>query len=546
MLCFCYRFRGDMAEKRKKTVVTMEERFRALKRLDAGETAKKIAVEMGVGTSTVSDWKKSRNEIEKWCSSQASTTGIKKLKMMKKAPNNHINECLYLWFTQRREQGLPISGPLLKEKALHFNKEIGGDNDFKASEGWLESWKNRYGVRKLQICGEKLSAEPEDVEDFKNTLHSLLEEEGITGDQLYNCDETGLNYKMLPTYTLASKQEDSAPGYKKKKERVTILACSNATGAHKLTLGFIGKSKKPRAFKNCRDFSSLPVWYRHQKSAWMNSILFKEWFHNQFVPQVEKHLEKNNLPRKAVLLLDNAPSHPDQEELKDGEIKCLFLPPNVTSLCQPMDQGVLEAMKRVYRRKLLTVLIAGMDEGENVIETLKKVDMLDVVMWVAQAWDDIKPITLVRSWRKLLDHKASDEWTGEITEEASNETSNEEEIAELVKNLPGCKEMNEDEVNKWLNADEINELTDSDILDMVCKNDDTNSDNEGDESTDIKQVVMSHSEAFKSFEALLCYVQSQEDTCASDVMLLKRLRDMASKKRVQCGKQQKITNFFKN
>lgn len=540
---FFHRFCADMAEKRKKTVVTMDEKFRALKRLDAGETAKKIAVEMGVGTSTISDWKKHRNEIEKWCSTQASTIGMKKLKMMKKAPNDQINECLYLWFTQRREQGLPMSGPLLKEKALHFNKELGNDDDFKASEGWLESWKNRYGVRKLQISGEKLSAQPYDVEVFKQTLHSLLEEEGYTGDQLYNCDETGLNYKMLPTYTLASQQENSAPGYKKKKERVTILACSNATGSHKLPLGFIGKSKKPRAFKNFRDLSSLPVWYRHQKSAWMNCLIFKEWFHNQFVPQVEKYLANNNLPRKAVLLLDNAPSHPDEKELKDGEIECIFLPPNVTSLCQPMDQGVLETMKRFYRRKLLTVLIAGMDEGEIITETLKKVDMLDVVMWVSQAWDDIKQITLVRSWRKLLDHKASDEWTGEKPEEFTNE---DEDIGELVKILPGCEEIKEDEVNKWLNSDEVYEVTDGDILDMVCKSDDKNSENEEDENNDNKPIVMSHSEAFKSFEALLCYVQSQEDTSASDVMLLKRLRDMASKKRVQCGKQQKITNFFKN
>lgn len=68
---------------KKKTVVTMDEKLRSLKRLDAGETAKKIAVEMGVGTSTVSDWKKHRHEIEKWCSIQASTTEMKKLKMMK-------------------------------------------------------------------------------------------------------------------------------------------------------------------------------------------------------------------------------------------------------------------------------------------------------------------------------------------------------------------------------------------------------------------------------------------------------------------------------
>ena len=74
---------------------------------------------------------------------------------------------------------------------------------------------------------------------FKDNLFKFIEKEGISGEQLYNCDETGLNYKMLPTKTLASKREAAAPGYKKSKERVTILACSNATGNHKLRLTLV-------------------------------------------------------------------------------------------------------------------------------------------------------------------------------------------------------------------------------------------------------------------------------------------------------------------
>jgi hypothetical protein len=29
-----------------------------------------------------------------------------------------------------------------------------------------------------------------------------------------------------------------------------------------------------------------------------------------------------------------------------GDIRAIFLPPNLTSLCQPMDQDVLEALKK--------------------------------------------------------------------------------------------------------------------------------------------------------------------------------------------------------
>ena len=57
---------------------------------------------------------------------------------------------------------------------------------------------------------------------------------------------------MLPLKMLAFREEKSAPGYKRSKEKVTILACSNATGSYKLKLVLISKSKNPRAFKNIK------------------------------------------------------------------------------------------------------------------------------------------------------------------------------------------------------------------------------------------------------------------------------------------------------
>lgn len=100
------------------------------------------------------------------------------------------------------------------------------------------------------ISGEALSAKKDSVPVFTEYLHGLIEKEGISGEQLYNCDETRLKFKMLPSKTLVSKKEATAPGFKKSKERVTVLACSNATGNHKPRLTLIKKSKKPRAFKN--------------------------------------------------------------------------------------------------------------------------------------------------------------------------------------------------------------------------------------------------------------------------------------------------------
>lgn len=80
---------------------------------------------------------------------------------------------------------MPISGPILKEKALLFNKEIGNESDFKANEGWLEKWKPRYVVRQLKISSGKLSADEKSMlVEFKVFLHKLLDKEAISGDQL--------------------------------------------------------------------------------------------------------------------------------------------------------------------------------------------------------------------------------------------------------------------------------------------------------------------------------------------------------------------------
>lgn len=89
----------------------------------------------------------------------------------------------------------------------------------------------------------------EELAKFKRQFHKIIDHRGLTGDAFYNVDETGLFYRMLPNKTLVSQEERVAPEYKKSKERVTVMACSNVTGTHKLKLALTGKSKHPRAFK---------------------------------------------------------------------------------------------------------------------------------------------------------------------------------------------------------------------------------------------------------------------------------------------------------
>ena len=68
---------------------------------------------------------------------------------------------------------------------------------------------------------------------------------------------------------------------------------------------------------------------------------------------------------RAILILDNAPAYPSEDILssEDGKIKVLFMPPNTTSILQPMDQGVISAMKRHYIRRYLDEVLVVIEDG---------------------------------------------------------------------------------------------------------------------------------------------------------------------------------------
>ncbi|XP_053949240.1 jerky protein homolog-like, partial [Anastrepha ludens] len=169
----------------------------------------------------------------------------------------------------------------------------------------------------------------------------------LCNDQLYNADESRLFWRLLPEKTYATSLEKRTPGVKSEKQRITFLCCLNATGSHKLKLLVIGKAKNPCCFKNFQ----CPTDYKSSKSAWMTAAIFKQWFPESFVPQVTSFSKEKPLPIKALLLIDNAPSYPNEAELttENGQISAMFMPPTVTPLIQPMDQNAIKITKLHYR-----------------------------------------------------------------------------------------------------------------------------------------------------------------------------------------------------
>lgn len=79
-----------------------------------------------------------------------------------------------------------------------------GEKDFKASNGWLDGFKARHDIVFKQPQGEAGDIDFEAVDNWRQTvLQQKLAE--FNENDIFNVDETGLFWKLLPSKTLAFK-----------------------------------------------------------------------------------------------------------------------------------------------------------------------------------------------------------------------------------------------------------------------------------------------------------------------------------------------------
>jgi len=129
-----------------------------------------------------------------------------------------------------------------------------------------------------ELCRRKTQGEAEDadtsgVELARSVLPKILKgwEEKYGREYVANLDETGLLWKLLPSWTLSD--TSSAAGTKMRKDRMTVVPVVSATGKL-LVKAIINKSKRPHAFGRTFQPSQLGVeWYNNAK-AWMRADIF--------------------------------------------------------------------------------------------------------------------------------------------------------------------------------------------------------------------------------------------------------------------------------
>lgn len=129
-----------------------------------------------------------------------------------------------------------------------------------------------------------------------------------------------------------------------------------------------------------------------------------------------------------MLILDNAPCHPDLDELNSvhGNFEVVYLPRNVTPVIQPMEQGLISMTKKLYKKNLLRSLLHN--DKKQSIEYFSHLNFQEALILLSKSWNGVDFSSLQKAWKSLL---------GDITLDIKNSllTNN---LNENVKELSTC------------------------------------------------------------------------------------------------------------
>lgn len=408
---------GEGSGTKKRRQFSLAEKLKIISAVQGGRKKKDVAQEYRISASTLSTFLKDKEKIQGQVAQHETDPSRKRICA---ATFQDVDATVYTWFADVRARKIPVSGPLLCEKAKQFAFALGVDEtEFKATSGWLRSFKQRHGIVFKTVAGEGADAPYDLVENWRESkLLRVLHE--YRPEDTFNADETALFYELLPQKTLCEKT-DRCKGGKRSKQRLTVLLCCNAAGTEKLKPLVIGRSAKPRCFKGVR---SLPADYVANKKAWMTADLFQTW-----LLQLEKTMRLQN--RKIALLIDNCAAHNKIPVLNHVEV--IFLPPNCTSVLQPLDQGIIRSLKARYRTRILQRILLNLQHNT---EKPTRINVRQAIEMVTGAWWNV-PADVVRNcWRSAGFTEA--DCTVDRCADDSESSSSATELQEAINTYSAC------------------------------------------------------------------------------------------------------------
>eukprot|EP00058_Branchiostoma_floridae_P001435 XP_002586923.1 hypothetical protein BRAFLDRAFT_130452 [Branchiostoma floridae] len=180
-----------------KKTLTLGEKIEVIKRYERGGIgARTLAGQYGVGKTQIQNIVNRKHE---YLDDFENNAPVNKRRKLLHTGNDEINKLCWEFYCDTTSRLVTCSGPLLQEQALNFANDL-GVIEFKASNGWLESFKKRHNLGLSTMVGESAGVDNTVADDWKEKLPQIID--GYAPQDVYNMDESGLFYRATSTKTL--------------------------------------------------------------------------------------------------------------------------------------------------------------------------------------------------------------------------------------------------------------------------------------------------------------------------------------------------------
>ena len=168
--------------KRSRKELTLKQKYDLVQEAEkkAKSTQKELGIKLGIGKTTVSDILKRKSEYTQLF--EENTTSQRK-QHNSGSKYGELNDLVFKWFKQARANNIPLNRPIIQEKAMEFVTDL-KFMDFKASNGWLESWRSRFSIGLFKVCGESADVDDNVVDDFRSKIGKIVE--GYKAEDIFN------------------------------------------------------------------------------------------------------------------------------------------------------------------------------------------------------------------------------------------------------------------------------------------------------------------------------------------------------------------------
>jgi DDE superfamily endonuclease./Tc5 transposase DNA-binding domain./CENP-B N-terminal DNA-binding domain. len=444
--------------KRQRKTICIEEKLEVINRLEKGERIANVCRALGWAKSTVRTIRNNADRIKESAKS-GTKVSAKRICYSRSSTMERMEKMLSIWIEDQNQRHLPISMLVVQAKARSIYEDLSKDDDnakpFNASSGWFWNFTKRYNFHTIKVSGEAAPADTVAAEEFVKELQHIIEKGGYLPKQIFNINETSLFWKRMPSRTYIS-QEDAAA-----KDRFTLLLGGNAQGDCKLKPVMVYHSANPCALKGYVKHL-LPVHFYSNAKGWITGSLFIDYMTSKLEGELREYCAKENLDFKILLIVDSAAGHPTIIQDLCEHIQVAFIPPNSTSLIQPMDHGVIATFKTYYLKKTFDMLVKAVDDKNmSVKEFWKSFTIRDAIMLVGEAWAAVTSLCMNGVWKHMCPYLVHD-CKGFTVDEDLNQTI--EKIVQLA-NIVGFNEVDLDDVVDVLMSDK-EELSNEDLIEL--------------------------------------------------------------------------------